>query len=67
MTFTESITVVDLTAYPPWLVVLVATVVVALLLWLLMKLLKLTLWLLFFGILLVGFGWAAWLLLIPPA
>ncbi len=64
---TEWVTVVDLSAYPPWLVVLATTLAVALAIWLLMKLLKLTFWLLFFGILLGGLGWAGWLLLHPPA
>ena len=54
---------VDLSAYPRWLVVLVGTIVAALAIWILMKLLKWTLWLLFFAILVGGFCWAIWLLL----
>lgn len=53
----------DLSAYPPWLVVAVGTLVAALLVWILMKLLKWTLWLLFFGVLIGGLAWAAWLFL----
>jgi hypothetical protein len=53
---------VDLDAYPRWLVVFVATLVVALLVWIAMKVLKLALWLLFFGVLVGGTGYAVWLL-----
>ncbi len=51
----------DLSAYPQWLVVAAATVVVALVVWILIKLLKWTLWLLFFAVLIGGFAWAGWL------
>jgi hypothetical protein len=53
---------VDLDGYPPWLVVFVATLVVALLIWIAIKVLKLALWLLFFGVLFGGTGYALWLL-----
>jgi hypothetical protein len=52
----------DLSAYPRWLVVLVGTLVAALVIWILMKLLKWTLWLLLFGVLIGGVLWAIWLL-----
>jgi hypothetical protein len=54
---------VDLSAYPRWLVVLTGTLLAALIIWILMKLLKWTLWLLFFGVLFGGMFWAGWLLL----
>ena len=54
--------VVDLNADPRWLIVLVATLAVALVIWILMKLLKWTLWLLFFAVLIGGVVWAVWLL-----
>ena len=60
---TEKITVIDLSAYPDWVVVLGTTLVAALALWLLMKVLKLALWLLFFAVLIGGLAWAGWLLL----
>ena len=60
---TENITVVDLSAYPDWVVVLGATLVAALAIWLLMKVLKLALWLLFFAVLIGGLAWVGWLLL----
>ena len=44
-------------AYPRWLVVLVGTLVAALAIWIAMKLLKWTLWLLFFAILIGGIFW----------
>jgi hypothetical protein len=51
----------DLSAYPQWMIVAVGTLVVALVVWILMKLLKWTLWLLFFGVLIGGLAWAGWL------
>ena len=58
----------DLSAYPRWVVVLVGTLVAALLIWILMKLLKWTLWLLLFVVLFGGIGWAVWLLVhVTPA
>ncbi|MBL9211726.1 MAG: hypothetical protein JNL92_14745 [Opitutaceae bacterium] len=59
---TESL-LVDLGAQPRWLVVLVGTVVAALAIWIVMKLLKWALWLLFFAVLLGGTFWTLWLLL----
>ena len=50
--------VVDLSAYPRWLVVLVGTLLAALIIWILMKVLKWTLWLLLFAVLIGGFIWA---------
>jgi hypothetical protein len=51
---------VDLSGYPRWLVVLAGTLVLALVIWIGMKLLKVALWLLFFGVLIGGFAWAVW-------
>ncbi len=56
---------VDLSAYPRWLVVLGATLVAALVIWLFIKLLKVALWVLFFVVLIGGLAWAGWLLLQP--
>lgn len=53
---------IDLSAYPDWLLVLVGTALALLAIWILMKVLKWTLWLLFFGVLIGGTLWAAWLL-----
>jgi hypothetical protein len=53
----------DLSTYPQWLVVLVLTLVAALAIWILIKLLKMALWLLFFAVLFGGFFWAGYLLL----
>lgn len=57
----------DLSAYPQWLVVLVGTLLAALAIWILMKVLKWTLWLLFFAVLIGGTLWAAWLLVNGPS
>ena len=51
---------VDLSGYPRWLVVLGATLVVALAIWIGMKVLKVALWLLFFLVLAGGIAWTAW-------
>jgi hypothetical protein len=59
---TEHVTVVDLSGWPRWLVVLVGTLALALAIWVAMKLLKWTLWLLFYGVLIGGILWALWLL-----
>lgn len=59
----ETVTFVDLSAYPRWLLVLAATLVVAFGIWVLMKLLKWTLWFLFFAVVIGGSAWAFWLLL----
>lgn len=53
---------VDLSAYPKWLVVFVGTLLAALAIWITMKLLKWTLWFLFFGVLVGGVLWTAYLL-----
>ena len=66
MPFAEVIThawSLDLSAYPRWLVVLAGTMLLALGLWIVMKLLKWALWLLIIGVLLGGFFWAGWELL----
>ena len=54
---------IDLSAYPRWLVVLVGTLIAAVAIWILMKLLKWTLWLLFFVVLIGGVLWSISLLL----
>jgi hypothetical protein len=54
---------IDLSAYPQWLVVLGGTLALALGIWIMMKLLKWTLWLLFFVVLIGGVAWAGWLLI----
>ena len=54
---------VDLSAYPKWLVVFVGTLVLALIIWIMMKLLKWALWLLFFGVLIGGVLWSLFLLI----
>ena len=53
---------VDLSAYPKWMVVFVGTLAAALIIWIMMKLLKWALWLLFFAVLVGGMLWAAYLL-----
>lgn len=53
----------DLSAYPQWLVVLVGTLIAVLVIWILMKLLKWTLWILLFCVLVGGVLWALSLLL----
>ena len=52
--------------HPPWLVVIVLTIVAALAIWILAKLLKWTLRLLFVAVLIGGFAMALWLLLGKP-
>jgi len=52
----------SLAEYPHWFVVACATLAAAALLWLLLKLLKAALWMLVFGVLLVGGSAAIWLL-----
>jgi hypothetical protein len=64
--FAEAVTqtfVFDLNAYPRWLLIAVGTLVAVIGLWIVMKLLKLTLWLLMIAIFLGGLSWAAWELL----
>jgi hypothetical protein len=58
----SSVTIVDLSSYPTWLVVLIGTLVTAFIVWLLITLLKWALWLLFFGVLVGGLAWTVWLL-----
>ncbi len=53
----------SLADYPRWFVVACATIVLAVVLWIGMKLLKLALWLLIGTVLVVGLGAAIWLLL----
>ena len=53
---------IDLSGWPPWALVLAGTLAAALLIWVLMKLLKLALWLFFFLVLIGGLAWAALLL-----
>ena len=50
----------DLSAYPRWLLILAGTLALAVAIWILMKILKWTLWLLLFGVMFGGFAWAAW-------
>jgi len=59
----ESVTVVDLSGIPEWLLVLGGTLIAALVVWLLITVLKWTLRLLFFGLLIGGVAWAGWLLI----
>ncbi len=56
---------VDLSAYPEWLVVFVGTLLAVLAIWIVMKLLKWTLWLLLFAVLIGGLLWAMFLLVGP--
>jgi len=53
----------SLSQYPPWFVVACATVAAAALLWLIMKLVKVVLWILLIGVLVVGSATAVWMLL----
>ena len=59
-TFTFSQT---LEGWPDWAVILLATVLLALAIWVAIKLAKVALWVLFFAVLLGGFGWALWSIL----
>jgi hypothetical protein len=54
-TFTQSFD-----GWPDWAVIALATVVLALAIWIAIKLMKWALWILFFVVLLGGFGWALW-------
>ncbi len=56
---------IDLSAYPEWLVVLVGTLLAVMAIWIVMKLLKWTLWLLLFAVLVGGLLWAMYLLVGP--
>jgi hypothetical protein len=53
----------DLSGWPQWAVVLVGTLVAVVLLWILMKLLKVALWLVLFAVLIGGLLWAGRLLI----
>jgi len=56
-------TILDsLADYPRWVVVACATIVLAAAIWVVMKLLKWTLWLLLLSVVIIGLGTAAWLL-----
>ena len=48
--------------YPRWFVVACGTIVAAVLIWVVMKILKLVLWVLIASVLIVGLGTATWLL-----
>jgi hypothetical protein len=52
----------SLAEYPHWFVVACATLAAVAVLWLLVRLLKAALWLLFFGVLFVAVSSALWLL-----
>ena len=57
-------TILDsLADYPRWVVVACATIVLAAAIWVVIKLLKWTLWMLLFAVLIIGLGTAAWLML----
>ncbi len=56
---------IDLSAYPEWLVVLVGTLLAVVAIWIVIKLLKWTLWLLLFAVLIGGVLWAMYLLVGP--
>ena len=65
MLFAEAVTksyFIDISGWPQWAVVLAGTLAAALVIWFLMKLLKIALWLLFFLVLVGGLCWAALLL-----
>jgi len=49
--------------YPRWLVALCVTIVLAAVIWIALKILKWTLWLLLFAVLIIGVGTALWLVL----
>ena len=56
-------TILDsLADYPRWVVVACATIVLAAASWVVIKLLKWTLWLLLLSVVIIGLGTAAWLL-----
>jgi len=52
----------SLADYPRWVVVACATIVLAAAIWVVIKLLKWTLWLLLLSVVIIGLGTAAWLL-----
>jgi len=49
--------------YPRWLVALCVMIVLAAVIWIALKILKWTLWLLLFAVLIIGVGTALWLVL----
>jgi len=51
---------IDLSEYPRWAVILAGTAVAAVALWLIMKVLKWTLWLLIGAVVLGGLAWVVW-------
>ena len=53
----------DFSGWPQWAIVLVGTLAAALIIWILIKLMKLALWFLLFGVLIGGVCWAGYLLL----
>ena len=60
---TSAPTLLDsLADYPRWVVVVCTTIVLAAAIWVVMKLLKWTLWLLLLGVVIIGLGTAVWLL-----
>lgn len=64
LTKTSAPTMIEsLADYPRWLVVACGTIVLAAAIWVVMKLLKWTLWLLLFAVLVTGLGTAAWLMM----
>jgi hypothetical protein len=65
MLFAEAVSksyFIDLSGWPQWAVVLAGTLAAALVTWVLMKLMKMAMWVLFFIVLLGGLLWAALLL-----
>ncbi len=57
-------TLIDsVSSYPRWLVIAVATLVAALLVWIVAKLLEWTLWLILVVVVVGGLAWAIWALL----
>jgi len=53
----------SLSHYPHWFVLACAAVAAAVLLWVVLKLVKAVLWIMIFGVLIVGGAAAVWLLL----
>ncbi len=49
---------IDLSAYPRWLVIFVGTLLAVVAIWILLKVLKVTLWILLIVVLVGGFFWA---------
>lgn len=52
--------VLDLSAYPRWLIVLAGTLAAVVVLWILMKVLKWALWVLIIVVFLGGLAWSGW-------